>query len=159
MNDCGCLVRRNTYSVVNALSGHFNSFGASAPIPKKRLDRIQKVTGWLYDALGSFSQLAAACASHRVQHCNRVNRVAEAWAVIGGVELRVVAHALAGFTTRLHTVCRLRACRVCLSRQGDVCYADHNLVLCCMVPSRRSWTMLPCSCPATGRAAGLRKSP
>merc|ERR1712113_371002 len=30
----------NMYSVVNALSGHFNNFGTSAPIPKKRLDRI-----------------------------------------------------------------------------------------------------------------------
>jgi photosystem II Psb27 protein len=32
----------NTYSVLNALAGHYNSFGATAPIPKKRLDRINK---------------------------------------------------------------------------------------------------------------------
>lgn len=31
-----------TYSAVNALAGHFNSFGLTAPVPKKRLDRIQK---------------------------------------------------------------------------------------------------------------------
>jgi len=31
-----------TYTVVNALSGHFNSFGNNAPLPKKRLDRIVK---------------------------------------------------------------------------------------------------------------------
>lgn len=34
----------NTYSALNALAGHFNSFGATAPIPKKRLDRLQKVS-------------------------------------------------------------------------------------------------------------------
>ncbi|GLC39631.1 hypothetical protein PLESTB_001725500 [Pleodorina starrii] len=32
----------NTYSALNALAGHFNSFGATAPIPKKRLERLQK---------------------------------------------------------------------------------------------------------------------
>ncbi|KAL3143327.1 hypothetical protein ABBQ38_002164 [Trebouxia sp. C0009 RCD-2024] len=31
-----------TYSAVNALAGHFNSFGLTAPVPKKRLERIQK---------------------------------------------------------------------------------------------------------------------
>merc|ERR1712100_735831 len=30
----------NMYSAVNALSGHFNTFGLSAPVPKKRLDRV-----------------------------------------------------------------------------------------------------------------------
>merc|ERR1711907_848547 len=30
----------NMYSAVNALSGHFNTFGSSAPVPKKRLDRV-----------------------------------------------------------------------------------------------------------------------
>eukprot|EP00746_Dinoflagellata_sp_MGD_P145893 gnl/MRDRNA2_/MRDRNA2_78453_c0_seq1.p1 gnl/MRDRNA2_/MRDRNA2_78453_c0~~gnl/MRDRNA2_/MRDRNA2_78453_c0_seq1.p1 ORF type:complete len:167 (+),score=5.91 gnl/MRDRNA2_/MRDRNA2_78453_c0_seq1:30-503(+) len=30
----------NMYSAVNALSGHFNTFGPSAPVPKKRLDRV-----------------------------------------------------------------------------------------------------------------------
>ena len=35
--------RRNTYTVLNALAGHFNSFGNNAPLPKKRLDRIVKV--------------------------------------------------------------------------------------------------------------------
>mmetsp|Transcript_10515 Transcript_10515/g.22586 ORF Transcript_10515/g.22586 Transcript_10515/m.22586 type:complete len:188 (-) Transcript_10515:350-913(-) len=32
----------NTYSALNALAGHFNSFGAQAPIPKKRLERLVK---------------------------------------------------------------------------------------------------------------------
>ncbi|KAF8072575.1 poc1a [Scenedesmus sp. PABB004] len=32
----------NTYSALNALAGHYNSFGATAPIPKKRLDRLSK---------------------------------------------------------------------------------------------------------------------
>uniref|UniRef100_A0A383VNB5 Photosystem II Psb27 protein n=1 Tax=Tetradesmus obliquus TaxID=3088 RepID=A0A383VNB5_TETOB len=32
----------NTYSALNALAGHYNSFGATAPIPKKRLDRLTK---------------------------------------------------------------------------------------------------------------------
>ncbi|KAL6764367.1 photosystem II Pbs27-domain-containing protein [Haematococcus lacustris] len=31
-----------TYSVLNALAGHYNSFGATAPIPKKRMERITK---------------------------------------------------------------------------------------------------------------------
>jgi len=31
-----------TYSILNALAGHFNSFGPTAPIPKKRLERIDK---------------------------------------------------------------------------------------------------------------------
>merc|ERR1712078_221305 len=30
----------NMYSAVNALSGHYNTFGPSAPVPKKRLDRV-----------------------------------------------------------------------------------------------------------------------
>lgn len=37
---CAC---SNTYSALNALAGHYNSFGATAPIPKKRLDRLTKV--------------------------------------------------------------------------------------------------------------------
>lgn len=32
----------NTYSALNALAGHYNSFGATAPIPKKRLERLTK---------------------------------------------------------------------------------------------------------------------
>jgi Photosystem II Pbs27 len=36
----------NLYSVVNALAGHWTSFGADAPVPKKRLARISKVR-WL----------------------------------------------------------------------------------------------------------------
>lgn len=32
----------NTYSAINALAGHYNSFGTQAPIPKKRLDRLNK---------------------------------------------------------------------------------------------------------------------
>jgi photosystem II Psb27 protein len=31
----------NMYSAVNALSGHYNSFGVTSRIPKKRLDRIE----------------------------------------------------------------------------------------------------------------------
>lgn len=37
-------VCRNTYSALNALAGHYNSFGATAPIPKKRLERLTKVS-------------------------------------------------------------------------------------------------------------------
>ena len=33
---------RNTYTALNALAGHFNSYGLSQPLPKKRLERIQK---------------------------------------------------------------------------------------------------------------------
>lgn len=33
----------NLYSVVNALAGHWNNFGADAPVPKKRIGRIMKV--------------------------------------------------------------------------------------------------------------------
>lgn len=40
VHNCFC---SNTYSALNALAGHFNSFGATAPIPKKRLERLQKV--------------------------------------------------------------------------------------------------------------------
>ncbi|GMH38362.1 hypothetical protein BSKO_06246 [Bryopsis sp. KO-2023] len=32
----------NTYSVLNALAGHYNSFGLDAPFPKKRLSRMEK---------------------------------------------------------------------------------------------------------------------
>eukprot|EP00798_Chlamydomonas_sp_ICE-L_P006533 gene6533-3175_t len=31
-----------TYSALNALAGHYNSFGATAPLPKKRLERVNK---------------------------------------------------------------------------------------------------------------------
>ena len=33
----------NLYSAVNALAGHWNSFGADAPVPKKRIGRIEQV--------------------------------------------------------------------------------------------------------------------
>ena len=39
---------RNTYSALNALAGHFNSFGPTAPVPKKRMERIQKVRMFLF---------------------------------------------------------------------------------------------------------------
>ncbi|KAK9860400.1 hypothetical protein WJX84_001346 [Apatococcus fuscideae] len=32
----------NTYSALNALAGHYNNFGATTPLPKKRLERAQK---------------------------------------------------------------------------------------------------------------------
>ncbi|KAI8465021.1 MAG: photosystem II Pbs27 [Monoraphidium minutum] len=32
----------NTYAVCNTLAGHYNSFGTKAPIPKKRLERLNK---------------------------------------------------------------------------------------------------------------------
>ena len=34
---------RSTYTALNALAGHYNNFGPTAPVPKKRLDRINKV--------------------------------------------------------------------------------------------------------------------
>ena len=33
---------RNTYSALNAVAGHYNSFGADTPLPKKRFDRVVK---------------------------------------------------------------------------------------------------------------------
>ena len=33
----------NTYAVCNTLAGHYNSFGTKAPLPKKRLERLQRV--------------------------------------------------------------------------------------------------------------------
>lgn len=40
---CSCVLNfRNTYTALNALAGHFNSYGLSQPLPKKRLERIQK---------------------------------------------------------------------------------------------------------------------
>jgi hypothetical protein len=44
----------NTYSALNALAGHYNSFGATAPIPKKRLDRLTKVSS---DVIASIDTL------------------------------------------------------------------------------------------------------
>ncbi|GAX74464.1 hypothetical protein CEUSTIGMA_g1913.t1 [Chlamydomonas eustigma] len=32
----------NTYSALNTLAGHYNNFGTQAPIPKKRLERLNK---------------------------------------------------------------------------------------------------------------------
>lgn len=32
----------NTYAVCNTLAGHYNSFGTKAPLPKKRLERLQR---------------------------------------------------------------------------------------------------------------------
>lgn len=40
----------NTYSAVNAMAGHLNSFGPTAPVPKKRLERMVKV--WRGGAAG-----------------------------------------------------------------------------------------------------------
>jgi hypothetical protein len=34
----------NTYSAVNAITGHINSFGAQQPVPKKRAERIVKAS-------------------------------------------------------------------------------------------------------------------
>ena len=33
---------RNTYSALNPVAGHYNSFGADTPLPKKRFDRVVK---------------------------------------------------------------------------------------------------------------------
>ncbi len=33
----------NVYAAVNAMAGHLNSFGPTAPVPKKRLERMIKV--------------------------------------------------------------------------------------------------------------------
>lgn len=38
----GKLSYGNTYSALNAVAGHINSFGADVPLPKKRLDRVTK---------------------------------------------------------------------------------------------------------------------
>lgn len=35
--------RSNTYTTLNALAGHFNSFGTGQPLPKKRFERAVKV--------------------------------------------------------------------------------------------------------------------
>lgn len=35
----------NTYSAMNALAGHFNSFGNTTPVPKKRLERVLQASG------------------------------------------------------------------------------------------------------------------
>ena len=32
----------NMYSALNAVAGHYNSFGSDTPLPKKRLDRVVK---------------------------------------------------------------------------------------------------------------------
>ncbi len=37
------LSRSNTYTTLNALAGHFNSFGNAQPLPKKRFERAVKV--------------------------------------------------------------------------------------------------------------------
>ena len=34
---------RNTYSALSALAGHYNNFGPDTNVPKKRLDRLNKV--------------------------------------------------------------------------------------------------------------------
>jgi hypothetical protein len=40
-----CACDRQTYAALNALAGHYNSFGTTAPLPKKRLERLRKVRG------------------------------------------------------------------------------------------------------------------
>jgi len=40
-----CALNRQTYAALNALAGHYNSFGTTAPLPKKRLERLRKVRG------------------------------------------------------------------------------------------------------------------
>lgn len=36
---------RNVYSALNAVAGHYNSFGTKYPLPAKRADRVTKVCG------------------------------------------------------------------------------------------------------------------
>lgn len=38
---------RQTYAALNALAGHYNSFGTASPLPKKRLERLRKVRACL----------------------------------------------------------------------------------------------------------------
>lgn len=62
MSCCACC--RNTYSALNALAGHYNSFGPTAPIPKKRLDRLQKVrvaVAWQLQPVVGGLPVAALC--------------------------------------------------------------------------------------------------
>lgn len=58
--------RSNTYSVCNALAGHYNSFGNEAPVPKKRLERLVKVRGCraAVTAVGLEDVGQAACAAY-----------------------------------------------------------------------------------------------
>ena len=35
---------RNTYSALSALAGHYNNFGPETNVPKRRLDRLTKVS-------------------------------------------------------------------------------------------------------------------
>lgn len=51
----------NVYAAVNAMAGHLNSFGPTAPVPKKRLERMLKVRkGCGLCALESLSYPAAS---------------------------------------------------------------------------------------------------
>ena len=49
----------NTYSAVNALAGHVNSFGPLQPVPKKRLERLVKVGGRAGEGGGGGTWIAA----------------------------------------------------------------------------------------------------
>ena len=60
----------NTYSAVNAMAGHLNSFGATAPIPKKRLERLVKVSRGARAGIGGRWRGPASCrqAAPRAAH-------------------------------------------------------------------------------------------
>ena len=57
----------NTYAAVNAMAGHLNSFGATAPLPKKRLERMVKARP------GGLLCWSAGLAGMRVR-CRRLQR-------------------------------------------------------------------------------------
>lgn len=74
----------NLYSVVNALAGHWNNFGADAPVPKKRIGRITKARPLMLHMQCSSAPAAwyiAACAygsglgcAGDVEACARMQR-------------------------------------------------------------------------------------
>ena len=72
------------YSAVNALAGHWTSFGADAPIPKKRFARIQKVCClFLIKSLrcNSFARIQKVCCpvslTTKTRHLDRLGQLGE----------------------------------------------------------------------------------
>ncbi|KAJ9516844.1 hypothetical protein QJQ45_027255 [Haematococcus lacustris] len=125
-----------TYSVLNALAGHYNSFGATAPIPKKRMERITKVTqppGT--DVMSLLMQLCSSLADANTLHGSLHQ-------VVCGFAFAACGARSQAAATGLHSTVPATSRQVAaLHRSKELYWTSFHKVLLYIVGVRQDWVM------------------
>jgi hypothetical protein len=142
--------------VLNALAGHFNSFGATAPIPKKRLERIVKVVAYsvssmvtagtkLYGPLcRKLMMLRGSChvaVDYQVTMLSAQEQhllVCEEPDALAHLQRCMLQTAL--LFTSFATILKRRVLRECAGswKRSPLCSQQLNLIFCCSILGRCS---------------------